>query len=119
MTNFFELTIKNGQYSAFVKLMGNMFSFTAIHDHQKDAEEAIAAGIHEVQRIEKMLTTFSSTSETALINDNAGISPVVVSDEVFQLIFRCQKISELTQGAFDITYGSIHKDLWNFNTGLK
>jgi thiamine biosynthesis lipoprotein len=29
------------------------------------------------------------------------------------------KISELTQGAFDITYGSIDKSLWNFDVNMK
>ncbi|HNG43740.1 MAG TPA: FAD:protein FMN transferase, partial [Cyclobacteriaceae bacterium] len=31
---------------------------------------------------------------------------------------RAQRISELTQGAFDITYGSIDKRLWNFDTTM-
>jgi hypothetical protein len=31
-------------------------------------------GIHEIQRIEKLLTTFNEGSETSLINRNAGIA---------------------------------------------
>jgi len=38
-----------------------------------------------------------------------------VDKEVFELIRRSKRISELTQGAFDITYGSIDKRLWNFD----
>jgi thiamine biosynthesis lipoprotein len=45
----------------------------------------------------------------------AGISPVKVEKEVFELIRRSLKISEVTDGAFDITYGSIDKRLWNFD----
>ncbi|HKG70032.1 MAG TPA: FAD:protein FMN transferase, partial [Segetibacter sp.] len=40
---------------------------------------------------------------------------VKVDQEVFNLIYRSIRISELTQGAFDITYGSIDKRLWNFD----
>ncbi len=48
-----------------------------------------------------------------MINRNAGIAPVEVSGETFDLIDRSIRISRLTQGAFDITYGSIDKRLWN------
>ncbi len=61
------------------------------------------------------LTTFSDDSETNLINRNAGIQPVSVSDETFNIIERSIKISSVTQGSFDITYGSIDKSLWNFD----
>jgi thiamine biosynthesis lipoprotein len=44
---------------------------------------------------------------------------VEVSEEVFSLIQRSIRISELTQGAFDITYGSIDKSLWNFDRNMK
>ena len=53
-----------------------------------------------------------------LINANAGIQPVQVDKEVFDLIYRSKKISQLTQGAFDITYGSVDKRLWNFDTNM-
>ncbi len=42
-----------------------------------------------------------------------------VSREVFDLIDRANKISSITQGAFDITYGSIDKKLWNFDREMK
>jgi len=65
------------------------------------------------------LTTFHDSSETNLINRNDGIEPVRVSEEIFNLIERSIKISSITQGAFDITYGSIDKSLWNFDTQMK
>jgi thiamine biosynthesis lipoprotein len=43
---------------------------------------------------------------------------VQVDQEVYDLIYRSLKISKLTQGAFDITYGSIDKSLWNFDTHM-
>ena len=38
---------------------------------------------------------------------------------MIDLIDRSIKISVLTQGAFDITYGSIDKRLWNFDVTMK
>jgi thiamine biosynthesis lipoprotein len=97
------------------KLMGNRFELTVVSDNEKWACDKIEAGIGEIQRIERLLTTFSDDSETNQVNQNAGISPVKVSAETFNLIERSLRISQLTQGAFDITYGSIDKRLWNFD----
>ena len=97
------------------KLMGNHFELTVVADNEKWAHERIDAGVSEIQRIERLLTTFNDDSETNLINQNAGISPVAVSAETFNLVERSLRISQVTQGAFDITYGSIDKRLWNFD----
>jgi thiamine biosynthesis lipoprotein len=98
-----------------LKLMGNRFEITAVTDDQSWADECIADAVEEISRIEKLLTTFDESSQTNLINRNAGISPVKVDRELYELIERSKKKSSLTQGAFDITYGSIDKRLWNFD----
>ncbi len=100
-------------------LMGNQFEISAVSENEDWASERINAGINEIKRIEKLLTTFDDSSETNLINRNAGIEAVKVSEETFSLIERSIRISNITQGAFDITYGSIDKSLWNFDTTMK
>jgi FAD:protein FMN transferase len=101
-----------------MKLMGNRFELSVVDNREDWALERIDAGVKEIQRIERLLTTFSEDSETNLINRNAGITPVKVSQEVFDLIERCNRLSQITQGAFDITYGSIDKRLWNFDPAM-
>lgn len=95
--------------------MGNRFELSVVAADEQWANEQIDAGIHEIQRIERLLTTFNDQSETNRVNANAGIMPVEVSRETFDIIRRSIRISELTQGAFDISYGSIDKRLWNFD----
>lgn len=102
-------------YKEEAHLMGNHFELSVVSDNPEWAHDCIQAGINEIQRIEKKLTTFSSKSETAKINEMAGIRAVEVSLETIELIERSIKISQITQGAFDITYGSIDKKLWNFD----
>lgn len=97
------------------RLMGNQFEFTVITASENEAEKLFDITITEIQRIEKLLTTFSNDSVTAKINEMAGIQPVEVDEEVFQLIKRAQFISKITQGAFDISYGSLDKKFWNFD----
>lgn len=98
--------------------MGNQFEFTLIEQSENQAEEFFEIAINEIKRIEKLLTTFSETSITYKINENAGIRPIEVTDEVFQLIKRSQFISKITQGAFDLSYGSIDKRFWNFDVNM-
>ena len=98
-----------------LKLMGNRFEISVVSNNEAWAEECIDIAVDEIRRIERVLTTFNDASETGLINQNAGIAPVNVSEEVFGLIERSKRISQITQGAFDITYGSIDKKLWNFD----
>ena len=111
--------MKNKIFKVATLLMGNQFEISAVSDNEQNANRIINAGIDEIKRIEKLLTTFQDSSETNLINRNAGIEPVRVSEEIFNLIERSIKISSITQGAFDITYGSIDKSLWNFDTQMK
>ena len=106
-------------FSKSLKLMGNSFQISAVAENEAWAKERIDAAIHEIQRIEKLLTTYSDDSETALINKNAGVEPVAISKEIFNIIERSIRISGITQGAFDITYGSVDKHLWNFDTSMK
>ncbi|SDG41034.1 FAD:protein FMN transferase [Mucilaginibacter sp. P25] len=102
-----------------LKLMGNRFEISVVGDDGQWAAKCIDQAVAEISRIEKLLTTFSDDSQTNQINAAAGIKPVKIDHEVFQLIQRSLRISELTQGAFDITYGSIDKSLWNFDVNMK
>ena len=113
------LKSKGQIHQKFLRLMGNSFALTVVEENAEIAEEHIDAAIDEIKRIEALLTTFSENSQTNLVNQQAGISPVRVDKEVFQLVQRSIRISELTQGSFDISYGSIDKSLWNFDLSMK
>jgi thiamine biosynthesis lipoprotein len=106
------------EFKRSMRLMGNSFSITVVTDNGSWAEECVDAAVSEIKRIEKLLTTFDESSQTNQINKYAGIKFVQVDQEVFDLIQRSIRISRLTQGAFDITYGSIDKNLWNFDTAM-
>jgi len=95
--------------------MGNQFEITVVASVAEWAYERIDEAVAEISRIEDLLSTYKEDSETNLINRNAGIQPVKVCDEVYRLIERSIRISSITQGSFDISYGSIDKRLWNFD----
>ena len=103
-----------------LKLMGNRFEISVVANHEDGdfAESCIDAAVTEIQRIEKLLTTYNDCSQTNLVNNAAGLHPVKVDREVFDLVRRSIRISEVTQGAFDISYGSIDKRFWNFDKNM-
>ena len=98
--------------------MGNRFEISVVGPNENWCSDKINLAIAEIKRIERLLTTFSTDSVTFKINENAGNQPVIVPEEVFSLIERCQMISKITQGAFDISYGSLDKRFWNFDTQM-
>jgi len=90
-----------------LKLMGTRFEITAMADTKQNAQEAVHKGIAEIKRIESLISSWKSDSQTSQINAMAGKRPVVVDRELFDLIERSFKVSKVTQGSFDISFASI------------
>ena len=94
-----------------IRLMGNRFEISVVGSDPVWADDCIDNAVIEISRVEKMLSAFSDDSQINEINRNAGLKPVKVSAEIYRLIERSLKISELTQGTFDITYSATDKNI--------
>ncbi|GAA4438530.1 FAD:protein FMN transferase [Pontibacter saemangeumensis] len=105
-------------YKKVLLLMGTRFELAAVSRDEQKAWEAIEAGINETMRIEALISEWQPTSQTSEINRNAGIKPVVVDQELYDLISRSNRISAMTGGAFDISFASIDK-VWRFDGSMK
>jgi thiamine biosynthesis lipoprotein len=116
---FFILTTVFSQnaYTRTLKLMGSRFDITVVASTKEEGNSFIDIAVNEISRIEKLISSWDANSQTSKIIRNAGIRPVVVDDELFQLIQRCIKISKLTKGAFDISYASMDK-VWHFDGSM-
>ncbi|MVT11009.1 FAD:protein FMN transferase [Chitinophaga tropicalis] len=95
------------------RLMGSDFELIATGDNDAEITERLEQGVSEIQRIEAMLSVFNEQSVTSKLNARAGNLPVEVPAEVYELVKRCQHISNMSQGAFDISSGTL-KQLFNF-----
>jgi len=98
--------------------MGSRFDITVVAQNENEGNQYIDDAVSEITRIEKMISSWDSTSETSEIIKYAGIKPVKVDKELFDLIERAIKISELTDGAFDISYASMDK-IWKYDGSMK
>jgi len=114
---FFSSLFSQQIYSESHMLMGSAFELTVVMENEKTAANCIDQAKNEIIRIEKLISSWDKDSETAKINSNAGIQPIKVSKELFDLIDRAQKISKITSGAFDITFAAIDR-IWNFDGGV-
>src|SRR3954469_4710214 len=93
-----------------IRLMGNRFEISVVGNDPVWADNCIETAVAEINRVEKLLNTFSENSQINEINRNAGIKPVKVNAEIFRLVERALKISELTSGTFDITYNAVDRN---------
>jgi thiamine biosynthesis lipoprotein len=110
-------TFSQKVHQRILKLMGSRFEFSVVANSKEEGDAYMDLAIHEISRIEKLISSWDANSQTSLINKNAGIKPVQVDEELFLLIERAIKISELTNGAFDISYASMDK-VWKFDGSM-
>jgi thiamine biosynthesis lipoprotein len=68
----------------------------------------------EIERLDALLSVHTEGSDTARLNEAAGLSPVTVSPETLKVIQRSIYFSRMTGGLFDITAGPL-VDLWAIN----
>jgi thiamine biosynthesis lipoprotein len=99
------------------KLMGSRFDFTIVANDSASAMKCIDSLIAEISRIENLISEWIPASQVSEINRNAGIEPVKVSKEVFELTQRAIKLSEMTGGAFDISFAAMDK-IWKFDGSM-
>ncbi len=107
-TYFYEN--EDGGWEAEVFAMDTYMTLTAYGDQ---AEEAVRAGVAEIQRLDALLSTGDAASEIGQINANGGGE---LSEESEYLLDRAMEIYESTGGAFDITIYPV-MELWGFTTG--
>ena len=97
--------------------MGSRFEITVVDQDSLTASEHIDIAVSEIDRIERLISSWNENSQTSKINQYAGIKPIEVDAELFNLIERAIGISQMTDGAFDISYASMDK-IWKFDGSM-
>lgn len=98
-------------------LMGGRFDITIVAKDSVLAEQNIDIVIAEITRIENLISDWKPTSQVSEVNQNAGIRPVKVDREVFELTQKAIQFSEITHGAFDISFAAMDK-IWKFDGSM-
>lgn len=98
-------------------LMGSVFSFTVVDVDSLLAERHIDSAILEIERIENLISEWRPHTQVSAINRNAGIAPVRVDGELFELTRRALLYSQMSEGAFDISIVALDK-VWKFDGSM-
>jgi thiamine biosynthesis lipoprotein len=88
-------------------IMGTRVSVELWHGDDEVAQRCSARVFSEMNRIDRLMSTYRDDSEISYINQNAAIEAVSISDELLYLLRSSIHFSEISTGAFDITYASI------------
>ncbi len=99
-------------------IMGTIFDITALGGDEKALEEAARKAFDEIKRIDALMSRYKEASEVSQVNKNAGIAPVKVGAELIEVLKEGRKVSELSDGAFDVTIGPL-SNLWAFDEEKK
>jgi FAD:protein FMN transferase len=98
-------------------IMGTRCSVELWSEDRVRGEAAITSVFDDMKRIDRLMSTWKEDTEISQVNREAAKHPVKISPELFWLLQESVKYSELTQGAFDITYASVGY-LYDFKKGV-
>jgi len=98
-------------------LMGSVFDFVVVADDPDRAERHFEAVIGEIERIEGLISEWRPGTQVSEVNRNAGVRPVKVDRELFELTRRAVEYSRLTDGAFDVSIAAMDR-IWRFDGSM-
>lgn len=94
-------------FKASKAIMGTAINIELWHTDEEIANKNIQRVFAEMNRIDHLMSPYKKNSEVSLVNQDAAKHPVKISTELFQLIKKSIAVSNLSGGAFDITFASI------------
>lgn len=94
-------------------LMGTAVEITLKQDNPR----AVEAAFKEIERLEKVFSSYIPDSEISRISKGAGKEGIKVSAEVVEVVLAGLKVSRLSKGAFDPTVGVLFgkEGVWDFS----
>ena len=104
------------EYRKAFKAMGSAFEVVILagQDSALWATSMVDSAETEIRRIERLISSWDPNSETSRLNQMAGREPIMIDQELADLIWRSVAIYKATDGAFDITYAGM-ASIWDFS----
>ncbi len=93
--------------------MGTLFFITLFAPEERAARSAADAAFRRIDALEDIMSDYQADSELMRLCEQPPGKPVPVSADLFDILQRAQKISAVSDGAFDVTVGPYVR-LWRF-----
>lgn len=94
--------------------MGSELRIAVWTSDRAGAEAALADVFAEFDRLDALMSVWREGSDVERLNAAAGRQAVPVSVEVVEVLRAARAVSELSDGAFDVTFGAL-SGLWRFD----
>ena len=91
--------------------MGTQFNIILYARNATTATRVSNAAFNRVEQLDAIMSDYRATSELMMLCGRSGGEWVKVSGPLFDILARSQKLSALTDGAFDVTVGPLVR-LW-------
>ncbi len=99
-------------------IMGTTIRVEVWHEDANVRQQGIDKVLEEMDRVNRLMSPYIEESQLSKINKHAHEGPVEVDQDLFDLIEKSQGFSQLTNGAFDITYASVGS-LYDYRNEVK
>jgi len=76
----------------------------------------IDSAVGRLEQVDRLMSTYDSTSELSRFNRRQDTVPSSLSPEVIEVLLAAREVSNQTDGAFDVTVGPL-VDAWGFGPG--
>ncbi|MBI1354486.1 MAG: 30S ribosome-binding factor RbfA [Acidobacteria bacterium] len=104
------------RYEASASVMGSELRIALYGPRRGALASATLAAFEEARRIDRLISNYRPESEWSRLNAEAAAGPVTVSEESVALLEDCLRYSRQSEGAFDVTVGSL-VEAWGFFRG--
>src|SRR5690625_2952833 len=99
-----SIHLNKNPYSRTEFMLGTVVTIKIYDD---DREEVLDDVFARIKELEDKISSEKQHTEISEINQHAGIKPVKVSSDVYQLVEAGKKHSQLVNGLFDISIGPL------------
>lgn len=99
--------------------MGTTYSVKVDAEVDVGARARLRAAVEEtLERIDRLMSTYDTSSELSRFNVYEGSDPFPVSGELIEVLTLAREISERSDGSFDVTVAPL-VDAWGFGAGAE
>lgn len=103
----FAASVRAQWFSHDYNVMGTTAKVELWHEDPVLGKQLLQRVEADMRRIDEAMSPYKESSELSKVNREAALHPVPISQELFGLLKTSVRFSELTDGAFDITFSSV------------
>jgi thiamine biosynthesis lipoprotein len=95
--------------------MGTIWEITiaTYEKPRREVSDVVDEAFAEIARVDQALSDWRDGTELYEVNRHAGLGPVAVSQDMYDVVERAHHFSEISDGAFDITF-NVMWGVWDF-----